>query len=164
MSINTHVDGLGQFLPRIQLYIFPDSIEHNDRIVDRITNDKEYCRENGNGKFHIQYGNCADDNNDIMNKSNYTTQSIAEFKTPGYINEHGQPGKNYGKNGFSLEIHTYLGTDNFHSSDFVIFIESRSQWFIHVFFKKFLIMERFRSTNEKLIGAELLNDAVFQTG
>jgi len=41
MLINTHVDGLGQFMPRIQLYIFSDSIEHNDRIIDGITNDKE---------------------------------------------------------------------------------------------------------------------------
>ncbi len=101
-------------MPRIQLYIFPYSMEHDDRIIYGVTNNKEYCRWNGNSKFHSQYGNCADDNNDVMNKGNYTTQSIAEFKAPGYINEHGQPGKNDGKNGFSLEIHTYLGTDDFH--------------------------------------------------
>ena len=94
--INTQINNIAQLLFGIQLHIFPDSVEHNDGIVNGETDNEEYRCQNRYSEFHIQKRNSADDNNDIVNQSDNPAQSVAELKTPADINQHGQPRKNDG--------------------------------------------------------------------
>src|SRR4030042_1199593 len=160
--IDGRIDDIAQLLFGISFYNFPNSIQRNNGIINRKTDNENEYRKNVYGEFHVHNRNSSDHNQGIMNQSKNSSHGVAELKAPGNINQYSQPGKNNGNNCLSRKIRTYFRADDFHTPDFIILVESSRKRLFHIGGQHLLIGERFRRADQKFIGAELLNCAVFQ--
>ena len=91
--------------------VFPDAVEHDDGVVERIPDHHQDGGDEGEGNLRVSDGKHSRGQYGVMDKSGDGSNPVRQLEPECHVNNDGDPGEDNCHKGFLGEFRTHLGTD-----------------------------------------------------